>query len=184
MDRESAYFRLQFTRPETITYAPADSPVGWAAYMLDKRQKRTDTRERAIDDIYGRDRILTEVMLFLVTDTVATSTWPYAGFATEPFGLQPGQKITVPFGYSSFPDEPTRGIDVGAQAEVHNLLFKMAQSGIAIIVISPELPEVLALADRIVTMREGRVTGEVMGPEAAQEKLMTLMTLGVRRRRA
>jgi inositol transport system ATP-binding protein len=54
----------------------------------------------------------------------------------------------------------------------------MAQSGIAIIVISSELPEVLALADRIVTMREGRVTGEVIGPEATQEKLMTLMTLG------
>jgi inositol transport system ATP-binding protein len=75
-------------------------------------------------------------------------------------------------------DEPTRGIDVGAKAEVHNLLFEMAQSGIAILVISSELPEVLALADRIVTMREGRVTGEVMGPEATQEKLMTLMTLG------
>jgi len=77
-------------------------------------------------------------------------------------------------------DEPTRGIDVGAKAEVHNLLFEMAQSGIAIIVISSELPEVLALADRIVTMREGRVTGEVMGPQATQEKLMTLMTLASR----
>jgi len=76
-------------------------------------------------------------------------------------------------------DEPTRGIDVGAKAEVHNLLFQMAQSGIAIIVISSELPEMLALADRIVTMREGHVTGEVNGPEATQEKLMTLMTLGV-----
>jgi ABC-type sugar transport system ATPase subunit len=78
-------------------------------------------------------------------------------------------------------DEPTRGIDVGAKAEVHSLLFKMAQSGIAIIVISSELPEVLALADRIVTMREGRVTGEVVGPEATQEKLMTLMTIGAQR---
>jgi pimeloyl-ACP methyl ester carboxylesterase len=104
MDRESAYFRLQFTRPETITYALTDSPVGWAAYMLDKWQKWSDTRARGIDDIYDRDRLLTEVMLFLLTDTVATSIWPYAGFGTEPFGLQPGQKITVPFGYSSFPD--------------------------------------------------------------------------------
>ena len=59
-------------------------------------------------------------------------------------------------------DEPTRGIDVGAKVEVHNLLFEMAAPGIAVIVISSELPEVLALADRIVTMREGRVTGEVM----------------------
>ena len=75
-------------------------------------------------------------------------------------------------------DEPTRGIDVGAKVEVHNLLFQMAEAGIAIIVISSELPEVLALADRIVTMREGRVTGEMMRSDATQEKLMTLMTIG------
>jgi inositol transport system ATP-binding protein len=74
-------------------------------------------------------------------------------------------------------DEPTRGIDVGAKVEVHNLLFQMAASGIAIIVISSELTEVLSLADRIVTMREGRVTGEVARQDASQEKLMTLMTL-------
>ena len=58
-------------------------------------------------------------------------------------------------------DEPTRGIDVGAKVEVHNLLFEMARSGIAVIAISSELPEVLAISDRIVTMREGRVTGEI-----------------------
>jgi inositol transport system ATP-binding protein len=74
-------------------------------------------------------------------------------------------------------DEPTRGIDVGAKVEVHNLLFEMARSGIAIIAISSELPEVLAISDRIVTMREGRVTGEMMRTEASEEALMTLMTL-------
>lgn len=74
-------------------------------------------------------------------------------------------------------DEPTRGIDVGAKVEVHNLLIEMARNGIAIIVISSELPEVLALADRIVTMREGRVTGEVPNRGATQEQLMMLMTL-------
>jgi pimeloyl-ACP methyl ester carboxylesterase len=104
MDRESAYFRLQFTRPETITYALSDSPVGWAAYMLDKWQKWTDTRNKPFESIYSRDRLLTEVMLFLVTDSIATSIWPYAGFALEPFGLEPGQTIKVPFGYSSFND--------------------------------------------------------------------------------
>ena len=57
----------------------------------------------------------------------------------------------------------------------------MAIEGIAIIVISSELPEVLALADRIITMREGRVTGEVMRRDATQEKLMTLMTIGSQR---
>jgi inositol transport system ATP-binding protein len=57
----------------------------------------------------------------------------------------------------------------------------MAEQGIAIVVISSELPEVLALADRIVTMREGRVTGEVTRAEADQEKLMTLMAIGSQR---
>lgn len=74
-------------------------------------------------------------------------------------------------------DEPTRGIDVGAKVEVHNLLFEMAKSGIAVIAISSELPEVLAVSDRIITMREGRVTGQSLRADATQEKLMSMMTL-------
>jgi inositol transport system ATP-binding protein len=74
-------------------------------------------------------------------------------------------------------DEPTRGIDVGAKVEVHNLLYEMAASGIAVVAISSELPEVLAISDRIVTMREGRVTGEVAREAADQETLMAMMAL-------
>ncbi len=74
-------------------------------------------------------------------------------------------------------DEPTRGIDIGAKVDVHNLLFEMARSGIAVIAISSELPEVLAISDRIVTMREGRVTGEIARADADQQKLMSMMTL-------
>jgi ABC-type sugar transport system ATPase subunit len=81
-------------------------------------------------------------------------------------------------------DEPTRGIDVGAKVEVHNLLFEMARAGIAIIAISSELPEVLAISDRIVTMREGRVTGEIAGAAADQETLMGMMTLSGAARQA
>jgi inositol transport system ATP-binding protein len=77
-------------------------------------------------------------------------------------------------------DEPTRGIDVGAKVEVHNLLYEMARSGIAIIAISSELPEVLAISDRIVTMREGRITGEIERKNATEERLMTMMTLGAK----
>ena len=73
-------------------------------------------------------------------------------------------------------DEPTRGIDVGSKVEVHNLLIEMAKSGIAVIVVSSELPEILAVSDRIVTMREGRVTGEIGRAEATQEILMAMMT--------
>jgi ABC-type sugar transport system ATPase subunit len=77
-------------------------------------------------------------------------------------------------------DEPTRGIDVGAKVEVHNLLFEMAAAGIAVLVISSELHEILSVADRIITMREGNVTGELDRVDATEEKLMTLMTIASR----
>ena len=74
-------------------------------------------------------------------------------------------------------DEPTRGVDIAAKAEVHELLDELARSGIAVIAMSSELPEVIAISDRIVTMREGRVTGVLPAAEVTQEKLMALMTL-------
>jgi inositol transport system ATP-binding protein len=77
-------------------------------------------------------------------------------------------------------DEPTRGIDVGAKVEVHNLLYDMARTGIAVIAISSELPEVLAISDRIVTMREGRVTGDIKSEDANEEILMSMMTLSAK----
>jgi inositol transport system ATP-binding protein len=75
-------------------------------------------------------------------------------------------------------DEPTRGIDVGAKAEVHQVLFDMARAGIAVVVISSELPEVMAVSDHIVTFREGRITGVMSAAEATEEKLMQRMALG------
>jgi inositol transport system ATP-binding protein len=74
-------------------------------------------------------------------------------------------------------DEPTRGIDVAAKAEVHALLHEMAASGIAVIMISSELPEILGMSDRILTIREGRLTGEVFRKDATQEALMALMAV-------
>jgi inositol transport system ATP-binding protein len=77
-------------------------------------------------------------------------------------------------------DEPTRGVDVGAKAEVHQILVQLAARGIAIMMISSELPEVLAVSDRIVTMRRGRITGEMPAIEANEERLMALMALDQR----
>jgi inositol transport system ATP-binding protein len=74
-------------------------------------------------------------------------------------------------------DEPTRGIDIAAKAEVHQQLDAMARSGIAVIAISSELPEVLAISDRIVTMREGRITGGMPRDQATEEALMHLMAI-------
>lgn len=70
-------------------------------------------------------------------------------------------------------DEPTRGIDVGAKTDVHHLIDDLARSGIAVIVISSDLPEVLAMSDRVLVMREGRVRGIFDRNQATQERVMT-----------
>ena len=73
-------------------------------------------------------------------------------------------------------DEPTRGIDVGAKAEVHAMVRELAEEGMAILCISSDLPEVLAMSDRILVMREGRQMGILGGSEATQEAVMSLAT--------
>ncbi|MBY5362951.1 sugar ABC transporter ATP-binding protein [Rhizobium leguminosarum] len=71
-------------------------------------------------------------------------------------------------------DEPTRGIDVGAKAEIHRLVTEMARNGVAVVMISSEMPEVLGMSDRIMVMHEGRVTGFLNRDEATQIKVMEL----------
>jgi rhamnose transport system ATP-binding protein len=70
-------------------------------------------------------------------------------------------------------DEPTRGIDVGTKAEVHHLLSDLAKNGVAILMISSELPEILGVADRILVMREGRIVAEFSHADATEESLMS-----------
>ena len=72
-------------------------------------------------------------------------------------------------------DEPTRGVDVGAKAAIHHLLDELASQGVAIIMISSELPEVLGMSNRVLVMREGKLVGEVPRKEATQECVMKLM---------
>ena len=73
-------------------------------------------------------------------------------------------------------DEPTRGIDIATKAEVHRLLVRLARDGVAILMISSELPEVLQIGDRILVMREGRLTAELGHAEASEEKIMAAAT--------
>lgn len=73
-------------------------------------------------------------------------------------------------------DEPTRGIDVGAKGEIYELLDQLAAEGKSIIMISSELPEILRMSHRIIVMCEGRITGELSGEEATQEKIMDYAT--------
>lgn len=73
-------------------------------------------------------------------------------------------------------DEPTRGVDVGAKAAIHALIDDLARQGLAVLLISSELPEVINLSTRILVMREGRLAGELQREEASQESVLRLMT--------
>ncbi len=73
-------------------------------------------------------------------------------------------------------DEPTRGIDVGAKVEIYNLINELKKKGIAVIIVSSEMPEVMGVADRIIVMCDGRITGEVMAKETSQNEILTLAT--------
>ena len=75
-------------------------------------------------------------------------------------------------------DEPTRGIDVGAKREIYELMNELTERGIAIIMVSSELPEVLGMSDRILVIHEGKIGGELSRGEATQEKIMALATGG------
>jgi putative multiple sugar transport system ATP-binding protein len=75
-----------------------------------------------------------------------------------------------------FLDEPTRGIDVGAKYEIYTIIEEMAAQGKCVCIISSELPEIIGMCDRIYTMNEGKMTGEISRKEANQEVLMSLMT--------
>jgi rhamnose transport system ATP-binding protein len=69
-------------------------------------------------------------------------------------------------------DEPTQGIDVGAKAEVHELMMELAEEGVAILMISSELPEILGMSDRIAVMHSGTVIGMLDREEATQERIL------------
>ncbi len=69
-------------------------------------------------------------------------------------------------------DEPTRGIDVGAKSEIYSLLYRLAEEGVGVLFVSSDLPEVLGVADRVLVMREGRISGEFGRTEATAERVM------------
>ncbi len=75
-------------------------------------------------------------------------------------------------------DEPTRGIDVGAKAEIYQLLYELADQGVAILVISSEMPELMAVSDRIAVMREGRIVGELARDEISESNIGAFMLAG------
>jgi ribose transport system ATP-binding protein len=118
-----------------------------AQYFVDALQIRTPSLEQKVRNLSGGNQ-----------QKVVLAKW----LALEP-------KILLV-------DEPTRGVDIGAKAEVHHLLSQLAQRGVAILMISSELPEILGMSDRVLVMRRGMIAGELSRAEATQEKIMALAT--------
>jgi len=83
-----------------------------------------------------------------------------------------------------FLDEPTRGVDVGAKSEIHRILRELARSGVGIVVISSELPELIGVCDRVLVVREGRIAGELTGEEMTEDRIIYLASMGDERRLA
>jgi len=101
--------------------------------------------------------------------------------AQEVSALSGGNQQKVVIGRALMPrprvlilDEPTRGIDVVAKAEVHGIIDRLAHAGLAVLLISSELPEILGMSDRILVMRNGRIAGEVPRAEASEERLVAM----------
>lgn len=89
------------------------------------------------------------------------------------------QKVVIAKSLSSEPrivllDEPTRGVDVGAKAEIYNIIETLVANGVSVIMVSSELPELISISDRIMVMREGRMTGIMEAKEATEEKIMEM----------
>ena len=114
-----AYADIHRTTPQTLGYAMGDSPVGAAAWIIDKFHAWSDLRasggDKDLRDVFSMDTLLTNIMFYVVTNSFATATWIYRAAATEILRVLPaGTHIDVPTGFASFPHEirprPPRGL--------------------------------------------------------------------------
>jgi len=157
-DRQAIGLLMPMSVMHNVTLAALEkfSPGGW----LREKEEKAATQEY-IDKLRIVLRSMTQPVRELSggnQQKVALSKW----LLTKP-------KIMIL-------DEPTHGIDVGAKAEVHRLMGELASQGIAILMISSELPEILAMSDRIIVMHEGRITSILEKNEATAEKIMAAAT--------
>lgn len=106
MQMEGAYLMQQATKPQTLAMALMDSPMGTAAWILEKFHGWSDLRERGLLEVYTRDQLLTNVMIYLVTDSIATSVWYYnALFQEGGASLPEGERCETPTAFASYPGE-------------------------------------------------------------------------------
>lgn len=105
-DEKSAYLRLQMSRPQSIAWMAAGNPVGQAAWILERFHDWTDLRTRSFADVYTRDQLLTNVMLYVMTGSFTTGAWYYRGLAEEGGNaLAEGERVEVPTAFAAYEGE-------------------------------------------------------------------------------
>ncbi|MEM9937335.1 MAG: epoxide hydrolase family protein [Pseudomonadota bacterium] len=105
MQTGGSYFQQQATKPQTLAMSLMDSPMGTAAWILEKFHAWSDLKDGDLRSVYTYDQLLTNVMIYLVNDAIATSVWYYAAFFMGSGGA-PGVRCETPTGYAAYPGEP------------------------------------------------------------------------------
>ncbi|MEO1641792.1 MAG: epoxide hydrolase family protein [Pseudomonadota bacterium] len=106
MQAEGSYLMQQSTKPQTLAMSLMDSPVGTAAWILEKFHTWSDLKDGDLYSVYTRDQLLTNVMIYLVNDAIATSVWYYAAFFQEGGpGMPQGERCETPTAFANYPGE-------------------------------------------------------------------------------
>jgi len=106
MQALGAYFQLQASKPQSLAWAMADNPVGQAAWIVERFHDWSDLREKPFEEVYSMDRLLTNIMIYVMTGSFTTSVWYYrALFEEGAFALPPGQRVETPTAFANFPGE-------------------------------------------------------------------------------
>jgi ribose transport system ATP-binding protein len=159
-DRKQQGLILRLNARENMTLAVLDKLTRG---VFTSRRHEIDISRRYIDQLAIKTPTTEQLVINLSGGTqqkVVLSKW----MATQP-------KILI------F-DEPTRGIDVGAKVEIYKLINQLAREGVAILMVSSELPEILGMSDRVLVMREGRIAGELARTDATEQNIMALAAGG------
>ena len=172
--------------------SPAAAMAAGVGYVPEDRRQQGLVMDMSVQQnmaLASLDRLRTAGLIRSAAERAFATGWAQRlrlkyGRLTDPVSRLSGgnqQKVVLAKWLGRQPsllivDEPTRGIDIATKAEVHGLLVQLAADGVAILMISSELPEVLANGDRILVMREGRLTAEYPRVEATEEKIMAAAT--------
>jgi ABC-type sugar transport system ATPase subunit len=174
--------------------SPADAIEHGVAYVTEDRKTRGLFPEMGVDanitvtylSMFARGGVLSLSRERSAASAAARDYDVRSATLTQPIATLSGgnqQKVLLARHMLKRPavvilDEPTRGVDVGARAEIYRIMNRLTAEGVAIIMMSSDLPEVLGMSDRVVVMREGRTTGELARADATAERVMALAMAG------